>query len=270
MGQELVRHMLAHGHDVRVFNRTPERAEEVVRGGATPTSSPQDAVADADALVTILFGPQAIQELVLGGDLRPPAGTVWIDVTTIGPRDADEFAAWSAARGIRYVHSPVLGSLGPAREGRLGVLLGGEADAVEAASAITNMWADPTRVRIFDTAARAAAAKLVVNLGLAVATQGLAEALLLGRSAGLEADAVLDVLAGTPLGGVVAAKGRTLLDRSFSDAQFTVDALAKDARLAISASAVPLPALEVAAAALLRCQEAGRGGEDFSVMASAG
>jgi 3-hydroxyisobutyrate dehydrogenase len=150
----------------------------------------------------------------------------------------------------------------------LGVLLGGDADAVEAAKAIVTLWADPTRVHCFSSPRQAAAAKLLVNLGLAVATEALGEALLLGRSSGLTDEAILAVLDKTPLAGVVAAKGQTVRDSSFVDAHFTVEALYKDAQLAMRAAPQRLPALEAAAEALTRQLGNGRGDWDFSVIAS--
>lgn len=268
MGRELARHILAAGHDVRVFNRTAESARELILAGATAVPTAVDAVIGADVVVSVLFGPDAVRELIVDAELAIPSEALWIDVTTIAPDDADAFAAWAASRQVRYVHSPVLGSLAPARAGTLGVLLGGAADAVDAATSITSLWADPTRIHHFGTAGQAAAAKLLVNLGLAVATEALGEALRLGKSAGLTDQAVLTVLEKTPLAGIVAAKGQALTERTFEDAQFTVDALHKDARLALAATPHSLPALAVAAESLARQQAMGRGHWDFSVMAS--
>lgn len=268
MGRELARHLLGAGHDVSVFNRTPESTRELVGAGATAAPTAAEAVAGAEVVVSVLFGPDAVRAVIVDPGLAIPSGALWIDVTTVGPEDADAFGEWAASRHIRYVHSPVLGSLAPARAGTLGVLLGGPADAVEAATAITTLWADPTRVHRYRTPGQAAAAKLLVNLGLAVATEGLGEALRLGRSSGLTDEQILTVLEKTPLAGVVAAKGQTLREASFDDAQFTVDALHKDAGLAMAAASGPLPALAAAADALARQQMLGRGRWDFAVMAS--
>lgn len=268
MGRELAAHIVAAGHDVRVFNRTAESARELVGAGATAAPSAAGAVAGAEVVVSVLFGPDAVRAVIVDHGLAIPSGALWIDVTTVGPDDADAYGEWAASRHVRYVHAPVLGSLAPARAGMLGVLLGGPADAVEAATAITDLWADPTRVHRCGTPRQAAAAKLLVNLGLAVATQGLGEALRLGRSSGLTDDQILTVLEKTPLAGVVATKGQTLREGSFEHAQFTVDALLKDAGLALAAASGPLPALAAAADTLARQQMRGRGSWDFAVMAS--
>ena len=131
---------------------------------------------------------------------------------------------------------------------------------------VTDLWADPERVFELDSAERAAAGKLAVNLGLAVSMQGLAEAMQVAASAGLAASDVLDLLVKTPLAGIAAAKGATVLSGEYADAQFTVNALVKDIDLMLEADA-GLPAVEAARGRLLAAVEAGPGESDFSVIA---
>lgn len=269
MGRALTPHLLAGGHQVVVFNRTDTAGRAANLDGAVVAASAAEAVADAEAVITVLFGPDTVRDVVTNGDLPFPAGALWIDVTTIAPPDAAQFATWSRTRDIRYVHAPLVGSLAPARAGTLGVLLGGPADDVAEASHITAAWADPSRIYRFPTAAQAAAAKLLINVGLAVVTQGLAEAISVGSSAGLGLPDILAVLDRTPLAGLVAVKGETVQNRTFTQAQFTVDALAKDAALATASTPIPLPALRAAQLSLSRQQEAGHGDWDFSVIAAA-
>lgn len=265
MGRILAGHAIADGREAVVWNRSNAATDAAATLGATVAPAAADAVAAADTVVTVLFGPSAVDEVILDADLSFRPGALWIDVTTIAPADATRFSEWASARGIRYVHAPVLGSLGPARDRALGVLLGGAPGAVEEAAHVTAIWADPTRVHCYATPAQAAAAKLVVNLGLAVAMQGLVEAVTLGRAAGLSTPDVLGVLDRTPLAAIASARGGALTADAF-EAQFTVDALAKDAVLMRATSTTPLPALEAAAAALHAAQQAGLGASDFSVI----
>ncbi|WP_165068314.1 NAD(P)-dependent oxidoreductase [Marisediminicola senii] len=268
MGTELGRHLPAAGHDLRVYNRTPGRVRELVAMGASAEPTAGDAAAGADVVLSVLFGPDAVRDLVVCPYPGIPAGSLWIDVTTVGPNDAREFAGWAGSKSIRYVHSPVIGSLGPARAGALGVLLGGESSAIDDAVHLTALWSDPARVFVFDTPASAAATKLAVNLGLAVAIEGLAEALELGRTAGVDTEVLLDVLGASPLGAVVGAKRSMIASGDFRDAHFTVNALAKDISLAMAVALTPPPALGAAAGALHGAQRAGRGEWDFSVIAA--
>ncbi len=142
------------------------------RLGATAAA----AVEGAEIVVSVLFGPEAVREVVLDGVDTFAPGALLVDVTTVGPDDARRQAAWALGHGVRYVQSPVLGTLAPARARSLGVLLGGDPADVAAARTVTDLWADPERVFVLASADRAAAGKLAVNLGLAVSMQGLAEA----------------------------------------------------------------------------------------------
>jgi 3-hydroxyisobutyrate dehydrogenase len=269
MGRELVRHVIDAGHDVTVWNRSPEACSPAVEQGATRASTAAEAVSGAEIVVTVLFGPETVREVVLDGVDTFAAGALWIDVTTVGPGDAAAQAAWAAAHDVRYVQSPVLGTLAPARAGALGVLLGGSPEDVADARAVTDLWADAERVFPLASPERAAAGKLAVNLGLAVTMQALTESIRVGASVGMAAQDVMDLLVKTPLAGIAAAKGATVAGGDFDDAQFTVDALAKDLGLVLDAAA-PLPVTETTRARLLAAQEAGLGDSDFSVIAATG
>jgi 3-hydroxyisobutyrate dehydrogenase len=268
MGRELVAHLIDNGHDVTVWNRTASAAQPFVSRAAVAPSA-AEAVQDAEVVMTTLFGPDAVRQVVVDPALPIPDGSLWIDVTSIGPADAAWFARWAESRGIRYVHSPVVGSLGPARQGALGVLVGGQIDDVSAATPIVSVWAAPGRLRTYETAAKAATAKLVSNLTLAVAMQGLVEALRLGHAGGLTTGEVLDALDRTMLSDINDLKGDVVRAGEFTDTQFSASLLQKDARLMLHTSADPLPALSIAFDTLTEAVRAGHGEEDFSVMASA-
>lgn len=263
MGRILAGHLVTAGHEVRVWNRSQGADAELVSEGAIAATTPQEAVAGAAVVFTALFGPPAVREVVLEGlDLAP--GTTWVDITTVAPSDADDFAAWAQERGVAYVHSPVIGSLAPAAKRALGVLVGG----AEAARAVpyVSLWADPARLQVVPTAAAAATGKLVANLALAVSYQGLVEAVRLGRSGGLDVENVLTILNGTGLGAIAAMKGDNLRTGDFSHTQFSADLLLKDAGLMLHTTDQPLPALTAAAQALLIAQQSGHGDDDFSVI----
>lgn len=267
MGRELVTHLIDAGHNVSAWNRSPEPTETVGRRGATIASSPAEAVEGADAILTVLFGPDAVRSIVIEQALPIPRGALWIDVTTVAPADADEFASRAAPAGIRYVHSPVVGSLAPARAGSLAVLIGGEHDAVRQARGIVGLWADPDKIRTFDTPAKAAAAKLVANLALAISMEALSESLRLGEAGGLTPDEVLGLLSLTSIAPIAAMKGPVVSSGDFDDTQFSAALLAKDLRLMLATADTPLPAAALVAAELQRAIDAGHGEKDFSVIA---
>lgn len=265
MANHLGRHVITAGHELTVWNRTADRTAPLVEAGATAAASAAEAVADAELVVTVLFGPPSVRETVINPDLLGE-GTLWLDVTTVGPEDADFQAAWSATKGVRYVAGPVLGSMAPAEKGELGVLLGGAPEDVAAVTDVVLLWADEAKVRELPTARDAAAGKLVANLALGVALQGVAEGLTFASDVGLDRDTALSILAGSVLAPVVAAKKDKLAERDFDEAEFTAHALIKDMDLVLSAT-LGLHAVQATHDALEAAIEDGRGDEDFSVIA---
>ncbi|MGO3335898.1 MAG: NAD(P)-dependent oxidoreductase [Corynebacterium casei] len=260
MGSELARHVMK-SHDVTVWNRTAERAQPLVDEGATLADSPTAAVEGAEVIITSLFGPDDIREVVIGQDLIP-AGITWIDTTTVSPEAARKFA--DAVES--YVHAPVVGSLIPARNGELGVYVGTPDDARrEVALEIARPWAGENKLIGVDSAAKAATGKLLANLALSVTAQGVLEALNLGESEGLAQEEVLKMLDITGLAFMKNMKAPFILgERDTAPGDFTVDALCKDSKLMVDTADQELPAVQAAIKNFERQQELGHGDEDFS------
>ena len=265
MGYELAVHLLSAGHELTAWNRTASAVERLTDAGATQAGSAEDAVRHADVVMTVLFGPDTVREVVLSG-LEIPAEAVWFDVTTVSPEDAREFADYASAAGVRYVHGPVIGSLAPARAGKLGVLLGGAPEDVDVVEPLAALWGDSDRLRRVATPSDAATGKLLANLALGVSLQGLVEALRLGKANGLDAAAVLDLLKGTGLGVIAGMKGPVITAGTFEDTQFSADLLAKDARLMLRSTPDPLPAVTAVLQSLTDAQRAGSGDDDIAVI----
>jgi 3-hydroxyisobutyrate dehydrogenase len=267
MGRELIPHLIDAGHHVTAWNRSPGPTESVGRRGARIAATAAEAVDGAEAVVTALFGPEAVRELVVDAALPITSGALWIDVTTVAPSDTTDLAAWAEGADVRYVHSPVVGSLAPARAGSLAVLIGGERQSAREARSIVSLWANPDKIRVFDSPAKAAAAKLVANLALAISMEALIESLRLGRAGGLSDEEVLDMLPLTAAAPIAAMKGAVVTSGDFDDTQFSAALLAKDLRLMLATTDAPLPAAALVAAELQRAVEAGDGEKDFSVIA---
>jgi len=271
MGRELVRHLLTEeSYDLVLWNRTMAAREVFSGTRARIASTAEEAVQGADVVITCLFGPDAVRQVVLWG--APMAeGTLWIDISTVGPRMAAECAGWAKEKNLDYVHAPVLGSLGPAKAHDLGVLIGGESAQARARTRqIVKLWADPNRIVEYDDPAKAATGKLVVNYGLAVGMQALTEAVRVGEAGGLtQAEALTLVsLPKTPLTVIAGMKGAVLASHDYSDTQFSTNLLAKDVDLMLSLTeGEAVPALTTAFAALEHARRSGHGEDDFASMA---
>lgn len=278
MGTELALHLLPD-HQLTVWNRTTARTSRLADAGAAVAGTAAEAVDQAELVITSLFGPDAVRETVIGPELIP-AGIPWVDTTTVSPADAEAFSAAVPT----YVGVPVVGSLGPARHGALGVYVGTPDDALRAqVLELVAPWADPERLRAVDSGRKAAVGKLLANLALAVSAQGLREALALGEATGTSAEETLDMLGGTGLAFIAGMKGPFVRgERSTEGGDFTANAIAKDARLMIDTVAgtadgaasddsgprpgSDLPALRGALASLEAEISAGHGEDDFSTI----
>lgn len=265
MGTELALKLVSD-HDLTVWNRTAAKTAPLVERGATAADTPSDAVKGADMVITSLFGPDTVRDIIIEPGLIPD-GVTWADATTISPADADSFADAVPA----FVHTPVVGSLIPARAGKLGVYVGGatEQRRKEVAEVVAP-WAaaNPERLKVVDTAAQAATGKLIANLALAVTMQGFKEALHLGNAQGLDDATIVDMLGSTGLEFIVNMKSPFLLgERDTNPGDFSTDAIEKDARLMLAtaeAAGKELPAVAATVASLQEQQKKGHGDEDFS------
>ena len=267
MGAPMAAHVLRAGHDLAVWNRTPGRAAALVEGGAREAASVAEAVRDAEVAVTMLFGPDAVRDVVGQVAEAMPAGGLVVESSTIGPAAARDLAAALHERGLRFVDAPVAGSVGPATEGTLGVLAGGSREDYAAAEPLLHLWGDPAKVRHLGPVGSGAAMKLVVNLTLGVAMGGIGEALRLAGDLGLDRSAALDVVALGPLGASVATKRAMLESGDFQPVGFSLDLMAKDLGLALDAADDDLALTRAAYAAARDAIGAGHAVDDYAALA---
>jgi 3-hydroxyisobutyrate dehydrogenase-like beta-hydroxyacid dehydrogenase len=267
MGVLMAQHVLAAGHELVVWNRTPGRAADLVAAGAREAGSVAEAVTRAERVVLMLFGPDAVRAVLPDVVAAAAPGTLVVDATTIGPDDAREFAAMSAAAGLRYVDAPVAGSTGPAAEGTLGVLVGGSEQDYADAQPLLHLWGAPEKVRRVGDVGAGSAMKLCNNLALGFTIAGIGEALRLGSVLDLERPAVLDVLGAGPLGWMVGAKRAMLDGDDYRSTTFSLELMAKDLRLAVEAAGGGLDVTTAVLAAAQAALEAGHRGEDFAAIA---
>ncbi len=273
MGGPMASRLLEAGHDLAVWNRSPERASQLVERGARRAASPAEAAASADVVVTMLATPEALEAVVFGdGDgrnamvaadrqggggltsgLRP--GTTLIEMSTVGP-DAVKSLAKRVPDGVDVLDAPVLGSVPQATDGSLKIFVGGADDVFERCRAILEVLGRPVR---FGALGAGASMKLVANSTLGAVMSAVAEALALADALGLDQALVLDTLAESPVGATVGSK-RALIESGEYQPNFALALAAKDLRLVDEAArAVGIEAW-VAAAARAHFEDADRAG----------
>jgi 3-hydroxyisobutyrate dehydrogenase len=196
MGSGMAFRLLGAGHEVVVANRTPERAAPLVAAGAVLASTPAEAAAGAAAVLVMVSDDQASRAVWDGPDgalaaLAP--GTLAIECSTLSADRVRELALAAGARGLRYVDAPVTGLPEAAAAGRLTLLVGADADDLDAARPFLEPLAE--EILHFGPVGAGTAYKLIVNLIGAVQIAGVAEGLAVAERAGLDLGQVVAALA---------------------------------------------------------------------------
>lgn len=265
MGVPMAAHVARAGHQLTVWNRTRGKAGPLVELGATEATTIAQAVDGADVVVLMLFGPEAVRD-VLPQVVSRAVGALVVDASTIGPEAAHEFARLCAAAGVGYVDAPVAGSVKPATDGTLGVFLGGSVEDVAKARPMVELWADPARVFHVGGVGSASALKLCVNQGLGVMAAGLGESLRLGRDLGLDRGLLLQVLSQTAYGWYLGQKLPMIEAEDYTATSFSIDLMAKDLDLAVKAADSDLTVTRACLDQAQRSLAAGHSGEDYAAI----
>ena len=230
MGAAMAARLADQGHDVRLWNRSPDRAREAATDGVTAVEALPDALRGATAAVTMLRDGAAVEEVVRPALPALRDGSVaWVQASTVGVEAADGLRALADDAGVAYLDAPVLGSTGPARQGSLTWLVGGEPQVLERTRPVLEALGKVLHVGQGQEGSRL---KLVLNLWIATATVAMADALAAVDALGLTRDAFLGVLDGSPMGMPYALQKAAMMDLHEYPAGFPVDLALKDVRLA--------------------------------------
>ena len=267
MGVPMAARLLGAGHDVTVWNRTAERAGPLREKGAAQADSPADAAGRAEVVVTMLADAEALEQVVFGGNgvaAGMSSGATLMEMSTVGPEGVRSLASRLPA-GVDALDAPVLGSVPQATEGTLKIFVGGDAAVDERCRPVLDPMGTP---RHLGALGAGAAMKLVANSTLGALMCGLAEALALADALGLEQDAVLDILAESPIGTTVKSK-RPLIESDTYRPNFSLALAAKDLRLVAEAAEQAGVELRLSTAArswFERADAAGLGALDYSAV----
>jgi 3-hydroxyisobutyrate dehydrogenase-like beta-hydroxyacid dehydrogenase len=262
------------GHDLVVWSRTGAHAAALA-DRAEVAASPAEAGAKAEVAITMLTDGGALEEVVLGRaglaeGLGP--GTLLIDMSTTGPGPARKVAEVLEQREAGFVDAPVAGSVGPAADGSLAIMVGGSDEAVARARPLLEILGDPERTWHVGPVGAGQAAKLMVNLVLGGVTAAVAEGFILGRLLGLSPDDALEVLEGASVAAqTVRSKGDKLRSGDYGDPGFRLALMHKDLRLAVDAARAArasLPATERVAELYAGAKGRGLADQDYSAVAA--
>ncbi|MDG5816320.1 NAD(P)-dependent oxidoreductase [Chitinispirillales bacterium ANBcel5] len=201
MGSRMVTHLIIDGsNDIFIYNRTKSKLQPLLSMGAKATDSPAELADRVSLLFTMLSGPEAVEEAAIGerGFLSAlKENSIWVDCSTINPEFAKKMSDAAGSVGVRYVDSPVGGSLIPAQKGELEFYVGASHNDFEAIRPVLEMMGK--RVTHMGQTSMGVAMKMVHSL-LLTGTMFLAsEALILGEKTGLSRQQLLETLLQSPV-----------------------------------------------------------------------
>jgi 3-hydroxyisobutyrate dehydrogenase-like beta-hydroxyacid dehydrogenase len=267
MGSRMARRLLDSGHELVVWNRTPDKAAELVGAGAELAGSPAGAARRGDVVITMVSDPAALRAVVEGPDgvaVGLGSAATLIDMSTVGP-DAVARLTEALPPASRLLDAPVLGSLAEAEAGELRIFVGGPDKLVEEWTPLLSALGSPLHVGPLGAGA---AAKLVANTTLFGTLVVLGEALALADGLGLDRHKAFEILASSPL-AAQAERRRPSLEAGEYPRRFSLALARKDAELvgeAAASAGIDLRLAEAAGSWLREAEEAGLGDADYSAV----
>ncbi|TMG82904.1 MAG: NAD(P)-dependent oxidoreductase [Betaproteobacteria bacterium] len=264
MGFPMAGHIARAGHAVAVYNRTAAKAAQwTTKHGGRAAESPARAAADAELVMLCVGNDDDVRAVALGADgvlsaMKP--GAILVDHTTASATVAREVYVAAKARGVRFLDAPVSGGQAGAENGKLTIMVGGDADAFARAEPVLASYA--RAVTLMGGPGSGQLTKMVNQICVAGVVQGLSEGINFGMRAGLNIEQVLDVIGkGAAQSWQMDNRGKTMAADKF-DFGFAVDWMRKDLAICLAearANGAALPMTAVIDQFYARIQA--RGGE---------
>ncbi|WP_083403629.1 NAD(P)-dependent oxidoreductase [Curtobacterium sp. MCBA15_001] len=271
MGAGVAQSLLREGHEVVVWNRTPERAAPLEQHGATVATEAGVAVEGAQVVLLTLFDTDAVVDVLDQAAGDAPTDAVWVQCSTVGVAGTETVVQLAAKYGITLVEAMMLGTKAPAEQGKLTMLAAGPSDTLDRIDPVLDAIGAKT-VRAGERVGDGTALKLAANAWIASITAATAQSLAVARGLGIDPALFLQAIDGTASDSPYAhTKGESMLAGTFP-AQFALDGLRKDIGLitdAARASGVTTTLLEALGAVYADASAAGHGGDDIAAVTSA-
>jgi 3-hydroxyisobutyrate dehydrogenase len=234
MGRWMCQHLITKGYTATVYNRSKEKLQPLLEAGAVAADSPRAVAERSDVVFAIVGFPPDVREVFLGANgalAGSKAGNILVDMTTSEPSLAREISLAAKAKGVGSIDAPVSGGDVGAKNAALAIMVGGDADVIEAVMPLFECMGKSI-VRQGEAGA-GQHTKMVNQILIASNMIGVCEALLYGYKAGLDLETVLK-----SVGGGAAASwslnnlGPRMIARNFEPG-FFVEHFIKDMGIAL-------------------------------------
>src|SRR5437016_240750 len=249
MGFPMAGHLVRAGHEVTVFNRTAAKADAwKAKHNGRVAATPGAAARDAELVMLMVGNDDDVRAVALGAEgalsaMKP--GTILVDHTTASASIAREVYAAAKARGVRFLDAPVSGGQAGAENGKLTIMVGGDADAFARAESVLSCYG--RAVTLMGPAGAGQLTKMVNQICIAGLLQGLSEGINFGMRAGLDIEQVLDVIGkGAAQSWQMDNRGKTMAADKF-DFGFAIDWMRKDLAICLAEARANGAALPVTA-----------------------
>jgi 3-hydroxyisobutyrate dehydrogenase len=233
MGNPMVKNLLKAGFEMTVFNRSKHKETELIELGAKSAVNPQELINTCDVVITMLSNDDAVKEIFesKNGLLdQNHSGKMIINMSTVSPETSRYLDKICTAHHVHFIDAPVSGSVKPAQDGSLVILVGASDEDYVLAKPIFNVLG---KVSIpVGAPGKASSAKLAINYLLGINLQGLAETILFAEQNGVRKEDMLSIINEGACGnGITNIKANSILNDSYP-AAFALKHLVKDLRLA--------------------------------------
>ncbi len=270
MGKPMARNLIAAGHELVVYNRSQEKAEELAEQGAEVAGSPKEIAEQSRVIITMLPDSPEVEE-VLAGETGAfegiREGSLVVDMSTISPVVTRQLAEQARKTGAGMLDAPVSGGESGAEEGTLSIMVGGAEEDFERVRPLFEILGQ-TIVHVGDSGT-GQVVKACNQIVVALTIEAVSEALVLGSKGGVEPAKVIEVLSGGLAGNkVMEAKRENFLSHNFNPG-FRVELHRKDLGIALAAGReyeTPLPATAMVEQVLEALVAKGSGGKDHSAI----
>lgn len=233
MGNPMVKNLLKANYEVTVYNRTKEKEQELINLGATSAISPQELIEKCDIIFTMLTNDDAVKDVFqneIGLLSKPETSKLIINMSTISPETSRYLETISNKHQIEFLDAPVSGSVKPAQDGTLIILVGGSTENYERAKPLFDILGKSSL--LLGEVGVGSSAKLAINYFLALNIQGLAETVLFAEKNGVSRKNMLTIVNEGACGnGITNIKTASLLANQYPVA-FPLKLLYKDLNLA--------------------------------------
>jgi len=230
MGYPMAGHLVSAGHEVTVYNRSADKAQAwVTQHGGRSALTPAEAAEKAKVVFVCVGNDDDLRSVVFGetGALAGMSdGAILVDHTTASADVAREVSAKAAEQGVAFLDAPVSGGQAGAENGVLTVMVGGGGESFAVAEPIIDAFAQ--RVRLMGPVGSGQLTKMVNQICIAGLLQGLSEGVHFAQKAGLDSEAVFDVISkGAAQSWQMENRSKTMIEGQY-DFGFAVDWMRKD------------------------------------------